>query len=165
MIGSLWNKKDPPPKPSNQVNDGSKITERIIKSRSGHVIVLNDTSGQEQILIRDKSEKNEIVIDTKTNSISITAQQDINIDAGGNINIKAKGMVNIESTMDTKIKAGTNYSMQATAKAEMKSAIMNLESQGMLTAKGLTTEVSASTMATLKGGVVVVVQGAIIKLN
>jgi hypothetical protein len=35
----------------------------------------------------------------------------------------------------------------------------------MLTAKGLTTEVSASTMATLKGGVVVVVQGAIIKLN
>ncbi|MGB5048324.1 MAG: VgrG-related protein, partial [Caldilineaceae bacterium] len=84
MIGTLWNKKDKPPKPSNQVNDGSNITERIIKSRSGHIIVLNDTSGQEQILIRDKSEKNEIVIDTKTNSISITAQQDINIDAGGN---------------------------------------------------------------------------------
>ncbi|MCL4831775.1 MAG: VgrG-related protein [Caldilineaceae bacterium] len=165
MIGSLWNKKDPPPKPTNQVNDGSNITERIIKSRSGHIIVLNDTSGQEQILIRDKSEKNEIVIDTKTNSISIRAQQDINIEAGGNINIKAKGMINAESTMDTKIKAGANYSVQATAKAEMKGAIMNLESQGPLTAKGLTAEVSASTMATFKGAAMVVVQGALIKLN
>ncbi len=165
MIGTLWNKKDPPPKPTSQVNDGSRITERIIKSRSGHIIVLNDTSGQEQILIRDKSERNEIVIDTKTNSISITAQQDINIDAGGNVNIKAKGMVNIESTMDTKIKAGANYSMQATAKAEMKGAIMNLESQGPLTAKGLTTEVNASTMGTFKAGAMVVVQGALIKLN
>jgi len=165
MIGTLWNKKDPPPKPTSQVNDGSKITERIIKSRSGHIIVLNDTSGQEQILIRDKSERNEIVIDTKTNSISITAQQDINIDAGGNVNIKAKGMVNIESTMDTKIKAGANYSMQATAKAEMKGAIMNLESQGPLTAKGLTTEVNASTMGTFKAGAMVIVQGALIKLN
>lgn len=165
MIGTLWNKKDPPPKPTNQVNDGSNITERIIKSRSGHIIVLNDTSGQEQILIRDKSEKNEIVIDTKTNSISITAQQDINISAGGNINIKAKGMINAESTMDTKIKAGANYSMQATAKAEMKAAVMNLESQGPLTAKGMTTEVSAAAMATLKGAAMVVVQGALIKLN
>lgn len=165
MIGTLWNQKDPPPKPTNQVNDGSNITQRIIKSRSGHIIVLDDTSGQEQILIQDKSTKNEIIIDTKTNSISILAQQDINIEAGGNINIKAKGMINAESTMDTKIKAGANYSMQATAKAEMKAAIMNLESQGMLTAKGLTTEVSASTMATLKGSAMVIVQGALIKLN
>lgn len=165
MIGTLWNKKDPPPKPTNQVNDGSNITQRIIKSRSGHIIVLDDTSGQEQILIQDKSTKNEIIIDTKTNSISIKAQQDINIEAGGNINIKAKGMINAESTMDTKIKAGTNYSMQATAKAEMKGAIMNLESQGPFTAKGATTEVSAMAMATLKGAAMVVVQGALIKLN
>lgn len=165
MIGTLWNKKDPPPKPTNQVNDGSNITQRIIKSRSGHIIVLDDTSGQEQILIQDKSTKNEIIIDTKTNSISIKAQQDINIEAGGNINIKAKGMINAESTMDTKIKAGANYSMQATAKAEMKAAIMNLESQGPFTAKGMLVEVSSNTMATLKGAAMVVVQGALIKLN
>lgn len=165
MIGTLWNKSDPPPKPTNQVNDGTNITQRIIKSRSGHVIILDDTSGQEQILIRDKSEKNEIVIDTKTNSISIKAQQDINIDAGGNINIKAKGMINAESTMDTKIKAGANYSMQATAKADMKGAVMNIEAQGPLTAKGAVAEVSASAMMTVKGGAMVVVQGAIIKLN
>ena len=165
MIGTLWNKKDPPPKPTNQVNDGSHITERIIKSRSGHIIVLNDTMGQEQILIRDKSEKNEIVIDTKTNSISIKAQQDINIDAGGNINIKAKGMINTDSTMDTKIKAGANFSMQATAKADMKGAIMNIEAQGPLTAKGLITEVSGMAMTTVKATGIVVVQGVLIKLN
>jgi len=165
MIGTLWNKTDPPPKPTNQVNDGSNITQRIIKSRSGHIIVLDDTSGQEQILIQDKSTKNEIIIDTKTNSISIKAQQDINIDAGGNINIKAKGIINTDSTMDTKMKVGANYSMQATAKAEMKGAVMNLESQGPFTAKGAIAEVSAQAMMTVKGGAMVVVQGAIIKLN
>ena len=162
VIGALWNGVDVLPKEF--VNDGQNNV-RLIKSRSGHIIVLDDTSGQEQILIRDKSEKNEIIIDTKTNSISIKAQQDINIDAGGNINIKAKGMISTDSTMDTKIKAGANYSMQATAKADMKGAIMNLESQGPFTAKGAIAEVSASAMMTVKGGAVVVVQGALIKLN
>ncbi len=166
LIGSLWNSKDSPPKPTNQVNDGSLITERIIKSRSGHIIVLNDTSGSEQILIQDKTGKNEVIIDTKTNSISIKAEKDINLEAGGNINIKAKQMINVESKIgDTKFKVGANYTLQATAKAEMKAAIMNLQAQGPLTAKGLTTEMSAQSMATVKGSGMVIVQGALVKIN
>lgn len=165
ILGSLWNKKDPPPKPTQQVNDGANITERIIRSRSGHVIILNDSSGQEQIVIRDKSEKNEIVIDTKTNSISITAMKDINIDAGGNVNIKAKGMVSIDSGLDTKINSKAGFSMQATANSTMKSAVATIESQGPMTIKGLATEVSGTAKADLKSGGIVMVQGALIKLN
>ena len=45
--------------------------------------------GEEQIIIRDKSTKNEIIINTKDNTILINADKDINLTAKGNISFKA----------------------------------------------------------------------------
>ena len=43
ILGALWNGKDAPP----ARNDDGKNNLRVIKSRSGHVIKLNDESGRE----------------------------------------------------------------------------------------------------------------------
>ena len=43
VIGALWNGKDQPPlQVSEAVGDG-KVNKRVIKSRSGHTITLDDT--------------------------------------------------------------------------------------------------------------------------
>ena len=47
-----------------QPTSDGKNNVRVIKSRSGHVIQLNDEDGKEKIEIVDKSGKNSIVIDT-----------------------------------------------------------------------------------------------------
>lgn len=47
VIGSLWNGKDKPP----LTNEDGKNNLRVIKSRSGHIIRLDDTDGQEKIEI------------------------------------------------------------------------------------------------------------------
>ena len=52
---------------------------RRITSRSGHVIRLTDTEGEEQIEIVDSSGKNSIVISTKDKTITISADADITI--------------------------------------------------------------------------------------
>src|SRR5205085_2988322 len=52
VLGSLWNGQDKPP----EKNDG-KNNVRVIKSRSGHVIRLNDEDGKEKIESIDKSGK------------------------------------------------------------------------------------------------------------
>src|SRR5204862_7721429 len=65
VVGSLWNGKDAPP----ATNDDGKNNIRVIKSRSGHVVRLNDEDGKETIEIIDKSEKNSIVIDTAKNTV------------------------------------------------------------------------------------------------
>src|SRR5262245_99993 len=86
VIGALWSKEDKPP-----ANNGDgKNNLRLIKSRSGHTIKLNDEDGKETIEIIDKSEKNSIVINTKDNSITIKSEKDITLAAKGTIKLDAE---------------------------------------------------------------------------
>ena len=73
VLGALWNGKDKPP----ETNANGTNDHRTLKSRSGHVIRLDDTDGDEQIEIVDKSGRNRIVIRTATQEITIDAEADI----------------------------------------------------------------------------------------
>jgi len=87
VVGALWNSKDTPP----ASNDDGKNNIRIIKSRSGHVVKLNDEDGKETIEIIDKSKKNSIVVDTAKNTITIASDKDISLKASnGSITLDAK---------------------------------------------------------------------------
>jgi uncharacterized protein involved in type VI secretion and phage assembly len=101
IIGALWNGKDKPP----DTNSDGKNNLRFIKSRSGHLVRLDDTDGSEKIEIIDKSGSNSITIDTANNAITIKSAKDVSIEAPqGTIKLSAKS-VNISSTADTKIQA------------------------------------------------------------
>jgi uncharacterized protein involved in type VI secretion and phage assembly len=87
IIGALWNGKDKPP----VENSDGKNNVRVIKSRSGHVIKLNDEHDKETVEIIDRSGNNSIMIDTAANSITIRAHQDITLAApNGTITISAQ---------------------------------------------------------------------------
>jgi uncharacterized protein involved in type VI secretion and phage assembly len=101
VIGALWNGKDTPP----DTNADGKNNLRFIKSRSGHLIRLDDTDGSEKIEIIDKSGKNSIAIDTASNTITIKSDKDINIEASqGTIKLNAQ-KIEISSSAETKIQA------------------------------------------------------------
>ncbi len=108
VLGALWNGKDKPP----EQNDDGQNNKRTLKSRSGHVITLDDTKDQEQIVIRDKTGKNEIVIASKDNALTIRAAGDLTIEAKGKISLKS-------SSGDVSI-AGKNLSLQAQQKCDIK---------------------------------------------
>jgi uncharacterized protein involved in type VI secretion and phage assembly len=165
IIGCLWNGKDKPPLPNSKVNDKSNITQRLIKSRSGHLVILDDTKGSEQIIIRDKSEKNEIVIDTKSNSINIKCDKNISLDAGGDITLSAKGKVSIESTADTTIAANAKFAAEGKAGVEIKGATAKVEAQAQLQLKANGPADLQGAVVNVKGNGMVNVQGGIIKLN
>lgn len=102
ILGALWNGKDKAP----GSNEDDKNSLKIIKTRSGHTIKLDDTEGKENIQITDKSEKNSIVIDTQKNSITIKTAGDFIVEAPqGNIKLSARN-VEISSSGSTKMKAG-----------------------------------------------------------
>ena len=75
VLGALWNGMDAPP----ESNDDGENNMRTIKSRSGHIIRLDDTDGAEQIEIIDSAGANSIVISTADNTITIQADADITI--------------------------------------------------------------------------------------
>ena len=122
VLGALWNGKDTPPAD----NGDGKNNLRLITSRSGHVIKLNDEDGKETIEIIDKSGKNSIVIDTAANTLTLTTDKDITLSAAqGTIKLDAQ-KVEIKSSADTKIEAGAGMDVKASGTLNVKGATVNL---------------------------------------
>lgn len=87
VIGALWNGKDKAP----SSNGDGHNAERVIKSRSGHVIRLTDESGAEKVEIVDASGKNRMVIDTAANAVTVSAETRVVLSAPqGDVVIKAR---------------------------------------------------------------------------
>lgn len=122
VIGALWNGQDLPP----DNNKDGKNNLRVIKSRSGHIIRLNDEEGKEKIEIIDKSKKNSLVFDTANNTITINSDKDINLKASqGTIKLEAQ-KIEIKSSSDTKIEASAGMDIKANATMNIKGATINL---------------------------------------
>jgi uncharacterized protein involved in type VI secretion and phage assembly len=118
IIGSLWNGQDKPP----AGNGDGKNSVRVIKSRSGHLIRLDDTADAEKIEIIDKSGNNKLVLDTKTRTVTIAADGDLVIQStNGKVAISGK-------TVEIKSAAG--------AIALTSQAAMTVQAQADLTIKG-----------------------------
>lgn len=124
ILGSLWNGKDKPP----VTNDDGKNNIRTLKSRSGHVITLDDSEGEEKIIIRDKTAKNEIVIDSKNNTLTMKVEKDLIIETKGKISLKSSGgdleiecnNLKVQAKQNCEIKANANVTVQANAQLALK---------------------------------------------
>jgi uncharacterized protein involved in type VI secretion and phage assembly len=114
VVGSLWNGKDSPP----ETNDDGKNNRRLIHSRSGHLLRLDDKDGDEKIEIIDKTGNNSITIKSSDNSISITCN--------GKLTIHAAQGIEMTSDADVKIQANTTIDIEATAPMTLKGATVNI---------------------------------------
>lgn len=103
VIGALWSQKDSPPPDD---GDKKKNNWRFVKSRSGHVIKLDDTDGAERIEIVDKDGSRKVVIDSSGSKIQIVCDQgDVEISAptgevkvdASSIKLQAQGEISIEA--------------------------------------------------------------------
>jgi uncharacterized protein involved in type VI secretion and phage assembly len=122
VLGALWNGKDTPP----ESNSGGKNNVRLLKSRSGHVIRLNDEDGKETVEIVVKSGNNRIVIDTAKNSIAITSDKDITLTAAqGTITLDAQKIA-IKSSAEAKLEAGAGMDVKAQSTLTLKGATVNV---------------------------------------
>jgi uncharacterized protein involved in type VI secretion and phage assembly len=126
ILGALWNGKDKPP----GKNDDGKNNQRMIKSRSGHQIILDDTDGEEQIIIQDKTGKNKIVINSKENTMDIQVDKDLTIAAKGkiilnssddDISIECKNL-QIKTQQNYQLEAGANCTIKARSKYELEAS-------------------------------------------
>lgn len=123
VLGALWNGVDKPP--VSNAKGGNDL--RVIKSRSGHLIKLNDEHGKETLEIIDASGKNSIVVDTATNAITITAEKDITLAA-------PKGTIKISAeTIEIAASKGGAFTADGA---------MTVKAEGDLTVKGKTVNIN-----------------------
>jgi phage baseplate assembly protein V len=122
VLGGLWNGKDKPPESN---SDGNNDV-RALRSRSGHVIRLTDTTGEEKIEILDKSGKNSIVISTKDKTVTISADADVTVrSANGKLTLSGRG-VEISSQAAVTIQADQGMDLKANAQLNVKGQIVNI---------------------------------------
>ena len=120
VIGSLWNGKDKPMKTAFNKDN----TTRMIQTKSGHTIILEDKKGDEKIVIADKSGKRTLTFDVKAKKFLIEAKEgDVEIHAEKKIILdcedfelktKKTGKMTIGSTFDLKIDSTGNIKSGST---------------------------------------------------
>jgi phage protein D len=123
VLGGLWSLHDVPPGKNSQAVSGGRVAKRIIKSRTGHVVLLDDSDSGGGITIVDSTEKNKIVIDTAKNSLEMTVEGDVKLKAGGSLEIVAGTEAKIQAGTSLKAEAGTDASIEAMTQLELKGAI------------------------------------------
>ena len=90
VLGGLWNGEDQVPAERTADHDP-----KLLKTKGGHQILLDDSAGSQKITIVDSSGHNRIVIDTAGDAITIETggklnlrAQEIEIEAQGNLSLK-----------------------------------------------------------------------------
>jgi uncharacterized protein involved in type VI secretion and phage assembly len=117
VLGSLWSQEDKPPP-----DDGDQKANnwRFICSRSGHIILLDDTPGKEKIELIDKDGKRRVTIDSASSPPRITVLSEV-----GDVELKApKGKITIEA-QEISIKATTTKKIKASTPANHKVGTVN----------------------------------------
>lgn len=125
VLGALWNRKDKPP----GTNDDGKNNVRVLKSRSGHAVRLDDTKGGEKIEIVDAQGRQSIVFDTAAGTLTITADQDLVIESKSGL-LKLSGKKGVEITAPDgagKLEAKQNLDIRSTGgQVNVKGTVINL---------------------------------------
>ena len=128
VLGGLWNQNDQPPEVSSKNIKGGQVERRLIKSRTGHTLILDDSTSAPGITIVDSTGNNKIVIDTQSKGLTIEMDGDVSIKAKGSIQLKADRDISLEatgslsfksSTGGASIEAGTQLNLKANATATL----------------------------------------------
>jgi phage baseplate assembly protein V len=130
IVGCLWNGKDNPPENAYQDDN----TTRMIQTKSGHKIILDDKDGEEKIIIADKSGSRTLTFDVKEKKFIIKADEgDIELHAEKKITLKcedfeldASGNTTVKCDKNVKITAGMEGELTSSQTMTIKGAKVNI---------------------------------------
>lgn len=163
VIGSLWNATSTTHRANKKDDDRQgKNDVRSFKSRSGHILELDDKAGNEKVLLQtkagamlemdvkantvklfDEKGNNYLTLDTTAKKITLeTKTGDMLLKAKGTVRIEAKE-IQTESQQATSIKGGTNVDIKAGSNFTLKaSGTGDITAGGTLTIKGSTVNIN-----------------------
>jgi uncharacterized protein involved in type VI secretion and phage assembly len=135
VLGGLWNSMDLPPFKNSQAAPSGDVEKRVIRSRTGHQILIDDGSDG-GITIAD-SKGNKVQLSTSSGNLDAEVTGDIKLKATGSINIEATGSISLKATADISVEATGTASVKATGAASLEgTASTGIRSGGVVTLSG-----------------------------
>lgn len=173
VLGSMWNGKTKAPVDFNKLIGNGKVLQRVIRSRTGHSVTLDDSDDKPFIEIVDNTGKNKITLDSKKNKLTVHLEGDMLFEAtSGEIQIKAQ-KVTVEASDALKMKGNTvdaeaqsNFDIKATSALKLKGMTSEFNADTSLKVSGGTqTEVKGGAQLTLDGGAMTQVKGGMVQVG
>jgi uncharacterized protein involved in type VI secretion and phage assembly len=173
ILGSLYNGVDKPPSAGHaakgrDANSDGKNDLRMIRSRSGHMLIFDDKDGEGMITLIDNTGNHKMEICVKDKKVIIT-------NTDGDIELKAKKKVLIEcETLETKSSDATSMTvggaMDIKVEKDMSTTVkqasnLKTSSGGVKIESGTSLDAKASSAATLKGSSVDVTATGAVKCS
>ncbi|RIH85230.1 VgrG-related protein [Calidithermus roseus] len=124
VLGGLWNGVDVPPKKSSALVANGKVKQRLIRSRTGHTVILDDSDDTPGITIHDGN-GNRIHLDTKKDTLTVEVRGDVRVKAQGNATVQAQQDLELEGT-NVKVVAKANLKLEGSAMVEVKGGVIKL---------------------------------------
>lgn len=171
LIGGLYNGKDKAPAGDEPAVDESsgKVNTRALVSRTGHTLAFDEKEGtKERVLLKTGDGKYVLELSKTNHKVTINADGSIEIESKG-----SPGAVKITAAGDLDLKA-RKITVKADSGVEIDGGGGNVDVKGVqVSAKGTakvdlqaaTVSVNANATAELKGGAMVNIQGAMVKIN
>ncbi len=91
VIGSMWNGVDAPPLGGDAVSGDGAVQKRMLKTRIGHTILLDDSDSSKSIVITD-SAGNEMTWDAANSKIEIVSKGDLKVSATGTLKLEGQAV-------------------------------------------------------------------------
>ena len=113
LLGALWNGKDSTIEPNSASISGGQVNRRMLKTRIGHTLLLDDTDGKGGVEIRTNggrvvtvsdADQKITVSDKLGNSLTVnTGDNSISLSCNGNFDVTAKGKVSITGLLGVSV--------------------------------------------------------------
>lgn len=126
VIGSLWNGSDNPPLSANDAVSGGQVVKRVWQTRTGHTILLDDSDGSPGIYITDQTGKNKIIIDSKSNELTVEIEGNVKLTAKGKVEVQAQQDVSVESQSQLTLKGSAGVTIESSGSVKVKGAVIEL---------------------------------------
>ncbi|HVQ93793.1 MAG TPA: phage baseplate assembly protein V [Mycobacteriales bacterium] len=119
VLGAVWNGTDAPP--------ATEPSVRVLKSRTGHLVRLDDTAGKERIELIEKDGRSSVVLDSVSGAITVRGGADVTVEA-------PNGVLRLQ---------GNQIAMTATTGLSVKSdGTLDLAGGGPATLRGATVDIN-----------------------
>jgi uncharacterized protein involved in type VI secretion and phage assembly len=146
VLGGVYGPPTELPEPQHTAVLEGKTNIRVLKTRTGHVLRFDDTTGHESITLEthrgssvviqegptnkialvDSSGKNSVTIDGSASTISVTSGMDVEITAAGQLKLKGTRGVEIESSGPVSVKSSASLELEGAATAALKGQLVTI---------------------------------------
>jgi phage protein D/phage baseplate assembly protein gpV len=91
IVGALWNGKDKSPLGGDAISGSGAVQKRLLQTRVGHKILLDDSDSSKAIVITD-SAGNEVKWDASNSKIEVTSKGDLTVHATGTLKLEGQAI-------------------------------------------------------------------------